>query len=358
MNTTLSRREMLGALVGVVPLLAEVPSAIAAENPGRKRLGVCTYSYNLHWKAARDGHSKARFKDTLEFLDYCHELGAGGLQIGVGSKDPGYPGKLRAKLDAYQMYFEGQASLPQNDSDRERFDVEVRAAKAAGAEVIRTAMLSGRRYETFDSADAFRRFAEQSWQSLALAEPVARKQRVKLAVENHKDWRVPEMLDWLKRMSSEYVGVCVDFGNSIALLEEPTEVVEALAPFAFSTHIKDMAVQEQEDGFLLSEVPLGEGFLDLKRLVERLQRANPKIQFNLEMITRDPLKIPCLTARYWATMTNVPARDLAAALAMVRGHPSKKPLPRTTGLEIDHQLALEDRHVRASFVYAREQLAL
>src|SRR6266511_1444554 len=249
MNTTLSRREMLGALVGVVPLLAEVPSAIAAENPGRKRLGVCTYSYNLHWKAARDGHSKARFKDTFEFLDYCHELGAGGLQIGVGSKDPGYQGKLRAKLDAYQMYFEAQASLPQNDSDRERFDVEVRAAKAAGAEVIRTAMLSGRRYETFDSADAFRRFAEQSWQSLALAEPVARKQRVKLAVENHKDWRVPEMLDWLKRMSSEYVGVCVDFGNSIALLEEPTEVVEALAPFAFSTHIKDMAVQEQEDGF-------------------------------------------------------------------------------------------------------------
>jgi len=63
-----------------------------------------------------------------------------------------------------------------------------------------------------------------------------------------------------------------------------------------------MAVQEYEEGFLLSEVPLGEGFLDLKKMVAILQKANPTIQFNLEMITRDTLKIPCLTPKYWATM--------------------------------------------------------
>src|SRR5207253_5553332 len=125
--------------------------------------------------------------------------------------------------------------------------------------------------------------------------------------ENHKDWRAPELLDILKRLSSQWVGVCVDTGNNIALLEEPTAVVEALAPHAISSHLKDMAVQEYEEGFLLSEVPLGEGFLDLKRMVAVLQKANPTIQFNLEMITRDPLKIPCLTSKYWATMENATA---------------------------------------------------
>ena len=136
------------------------------------------------------------------------------------------------------------------------------------------------------------------------------------------------------------------------------ETVEALAPFAFTTHLKDMAVQEYEDGFLLSEVPLGDGFLALKRIVERLQEAHPKIQFNLEMITRDPLKIPCLTRKYWATMATVPARHLAAALAMVRHNPPNKPLPRTGGLDLDQQLALEDGNVRASFAYAGEHLRL
>jgi sugar phosphate isomerase/epimerase len=348
---------MLGALAGAMPLLA-APALFGADNPRRKQLGVCTYSYNFHWKAARDGHPKARFKDTLEFLEYCHQLGAGGVQIGVGSKDAEYPKKLRAKAEAYGMYFEGQASLPQQPSDVDRFDAEIRAAKEAGAAVVRTAMLGGRRYETFDSAAAFRQFAEKSWQSLTLAEPVLNKHRVRLAIENHKDRRVSEMLDLLKRISSEYVGVCVDVGNNIALLEEPVAVVEALAPFAFSTHLKDMAVQEYAEGFLLSEVPLGEGFLDLNKMIATLERANPTIQFNLEMITRDPLKIPCLTPKYWATMETVPATQLAEGLAMVRRNAATKPLPSTSGLELDRQLELEEANVKASFDHARDRLKL
>src|SRR2546426_634333 len=354
----MTRRQMVGRLAASTPLLCGLPSLFGADTAARKRLGVCSYSYNIHWKAARDGHSKVRFKDTIEFLEYCHQLGAGGVQIGVGSREADYPKKLRAKAEAYEMYFEGQASLPQQSSDVDRFDAEIRAAREAGAGVVRTAMLGGRRYETFDSAEAFRQFAEKSWQSLTLAEPILKKHRVRLAIENHKDRRVPEMLDMLKRISSEYVGVCVDVGNNIALLEEPMAVVEALAPFAFSTHLKDMAVQEYEEGFLLSEVPLGEGFLDLQKMVAVLQKANPTIQFNLEMITRDPLKIPCLTKKNWATMESMPAAQLAGTLAMVRKHAATKPLPRTNGLDTDRQLALEDENVKASFAFARERLGL
>src|SRR5580765_1758888 len=357
-QVAMTRRQMLGTLAGAISLFLATTSLFGADNPRRKRLGVCTYSYSIHWKAARDGQPKVRFKDTIEFLEHCHELGAGGVQIGVGSGDPDYPKKLRAKAEGYGMYFEGQASLPQQSSDVDRFDGEIHAAKEAGAEVVRTAMLGGRRYETFDSAEAFQQFAEKSWQSLTLAEPVLKKHRVRLAIENHKDRRVPEMLDMLKRISSEYVGVCVDVGNNIALLEEPLAVVEALAPFAFSTHLKDMAVQEYEEGYLLSEVPLGEGFLDLKTMVAVLEMANPKVQFNLEMITRDPLKIPCLTKKYWATMEAVSAAQLAAALAMVRKNAASKPLPHTNGLDLDRQLGLEEENVKASFAYARERLGL
>ncbi len=309
----MTRRQMLGTLAGAMPLLGISTSVFGADTPRRKRLGVCSYSYNIHWKAARDGHPKVRFKDTIEFLEYCHQLGAGGVQIGVGSREADYPKKLRAKAEAYEMYFEGQVSLPQQSSDVDRFDAEIHAASEAGAAVVRTAMLGGRRYETFDSSEAFRQFAEKSWQSLALAEPILKKHRVRLAIENHKDRRVPELLDLLKRISSEYVGVCVDIGNNIALLEEPMAVVEALAPFAFSTHLKDMAVQEYEEGFLLSEVPLGEGFLDLQKMV---------------------------------------------AVLMVRKNAAKKLLPRASGLDLDGQLALEDENVKASFAYARERLGL
>ena len=208
-----------------------------------------------------------------------------------------------------------------------RFEAEIRTAKRAGADIVRTVMLSGRRYESFASAAAFRRFAESSHHSLSLAAPVAARHGIRLAVENHKDWRADELIAVLKRLGNDHVGVCLDTGNSIALLEDPMEVVEALAPWAFTTHFKDMGLEEFRDGFLLSEVPLGTGVLDLPRAVRVLRSARPEIRFNIEMITRDPLKVPCLTEGYWVTFADLPGRHLAHMIAVLRDTPAKSAAP-------------------------------
>jgi hypothetical protein len=187
-----------------------------------------------------------------------------------------------------------------------------------------------------------------------------RRHGVKLALENHKDWRVTDLLGILKRLSSEHVGVTLDTGNSIALLEDPMEVVKSLAPFAFSVHLKDMGMREYEDGFLLSEVVFGEGLLDLQAVVETIRRASPGVRFSLEMITRDPLRVPCLTDKYWATFTAMPARDLARTLALARksGAPSEAALPHVKGLTDEQRVAFEEQNVRRCFAHAREKLGL
>jgi hypothetical protein len=154
------------------------------------------------------------------------------------------------------------------------------------------------------------------------------------------------------------VGVCLDTGNSIALLEEPHEVVEAYAPWTFTTHLKDMGVAEYEDGFLLSEVPLGRGFLDLPRLIGALRKARPEVRLNLEMITRDPLRVPCLTKKYWATLGQVSGSVLAEALARVRRHKPAHPLPIVSTLDQRGQLDAEAANVTASLAYAKESLRL
>jgi sugar phosphate isomerase/epimerase len=148
----------------------------------------------------------------------------------------------------------------------------------------------------------------------------------------------------------------VDTGNNLALLEDPVEVVETLAPWAYSVHLKDMGVAEYDDGFLLAEVPFGEGILDLPKIIGILRKARPEVRFNLEMITRDPLKVPCLTPRYWATLADVPGRDLARTLALVRK--SKRALPAVTSLPREQQLALEEDNVRKCLAYAGDHLGL
>jgi sugar phosphate isomerase/epimerase len=266
--------------------------------------------------------------------------------------DPPSAMRVRAKAADWGMYVEGQVGMPKRDGEADRFEKELVMAKLAGAEVVRGAMLSGRRYETFETLEAFKQFAAESWKALERAEPLLKKHQVKLALENHKDWRVPEMTAMMEKISSEWVGICIDTGNSISLLEEPNHVVEAYAKWGVSCHIKDMGVKEYEEGFLLSEVPLGRGFLDLKKMMRVMRAANPKIQFSLEMITRDPLKIPCLTQKYWAVMEGVKGEELAETMLMVRKNASKE-LPSVAGMNADDKAKFEDRNVRESFEYLK-----
>ena len=324
--------------------------------PPKTRLGIGMHCYGMQWGLAKKNPNAARFHDAATFLAYARELGAGGVQVAIGAPDAADTRALRQNAEAWGLYLEAQSSLPSTDADLDRFQREVRAAAEAGATILRTAMLSGRRYETFRSVGDFRRFADSAWNALTRAEPILRKHRLRLAIENHKDWRIAELLDIIRRISSEHVGICIDTGNSIALLEDYLETVKAFAPFAASTHIKDMALADHESGFLLAEVPLGEGFLDLKAIIDIVTRANPAIHWNLEMITRDPLRVPCLSENYWATLQHVPARDLSATVALLRQ--KTKPLPTISHLPEDTQRKLEDDHVRRSLTFAAHTLQL
>jgi 3-oxoisoapionate decarboxylase len=344
------------AFIGTLSALAAARSMVAAAGPGRGRVGLCTFSCHQHWKAVAAGHPDVKFKDALSFYRYARELGSEGVQTSLRSRDSAVAAQLRGLVESDHGYYEGELRLPKVAGDVAGFANEVRLVRDAGARVARAVFTGGRRYEIFKTLDDFRRFHAEAGRSLELAEPVLRQHRLKLAIENHKDLTTEELTTAMRRLGSEWVGVLVDTGNNLALLEEPHAVVEALAPFAQSVHLKDMAVQPHAEGFLLSEVPLGTGMLDLPRIVATLLRANPDIVFNLEMATRDPLKVPCLTDGYWATFPERKATYLAAALARVKANPIKHPPPVVEGKTVAQILAEEEANNRHDLAWMQKNL--
>jgi sugar phosphate isomerase/epimerase len=351
----MTRREILAAAGSVSACLPLKPAAAQMALRPMANMGGAPAGFPMRSRAAREGNR------PFDFLEYCHGAGFGVLETRLPSTDPAEVKKLRQRLDSYNMRVILDVPLPRAEGDVATFDTALKAAKDAGAVSLHTAMTQ-RRYEQFDTLDAFKKDFDRCQKTISLAEPVLRKHRIRLGIENHKGWRSGEQAAWLKRVGSEWIGVHFDFGNNVSLCEDPDGTLRNLLPYIVACHLKDMAVEPYEDGFLLSEAPLGEGFLDIKGMVATLQKKDPNTPFDLEMITRDPLKIPVFTDKYWSTFDDsyspLPGRDLAHVLDIVHKHRSKTPLPRTTGTSAQAQLQLEDDNVRKSIAFARQNLNL
>ena len=352
-NPTMTRREAFGAIA--VALSGSV--VLATETPQRSRLGLVAYNcaFRRKWMQQRD--PKFELFEPLNFLKHCREVGAGGMQVSLGVLDAARVKSLKEFAAEHSLCVDGIVNPPKDDGDLARFEAEIRTAAEVGVQAVRTVVMPGRRYEQFKSLAEVREAEAKALKMLELAAPIVTKHRVKLAVENHKDQRLDERLALYKHLSCEFIGATVDTGNSFALLDDPYGAIEALAPYAFTVHFKDQALREYEQGLLLADIPLGQGSFDMPRIATILKRAKPDIRLMLELITRDPLKVPCLSDKFWATMPHVSGNDLARTLRFVREHPAKS-LQEVGSMSLDKQVELEDANIAASVKYAREELAL
>ena len=347
----LDRRMMLKLVASSLTATAFKP-VHADDTAQSSRMGLVIYCYRFLREQRRKANPESNLFAPLEFLKQCQSVGAGGMQCQLGTLAAEEISQLRTFAEEHDLYIEAIVRLPKSDADLDRFGKELKTAKECGALAARTTIIPGRRYEYFDSLKKFREFEKRGEETLIRGAPIAERHRIPIAVENHKDQRNAARLKLLQRISSEYVGACVDTGNSIALLEDPIQTIRDFAPWAHSVHLKDQALKSYDDGFLLGDVPLGQGSLDLPLMVNILKKAKPDIRFTLELITRDPLKVPCLTDKYWATLPDLPAYELARTLRLVREH-SNENGQSISEMSPKEQIARESRNVQESIQYSK-----
>lgn len=87
----------------------------------------------------------------------------------------------------------------------------------------------------------------------------------------------------MKTINSKTVGVCVDLGNFMIHQEKPIESVKKLAPYIINTHFKDYTVEMMNWGFKSYGVPLGQGIIDLKGILDILKNSSKLERIILEI---------------------------------------------------------------------------
>ncbi len=348
-----------GFLSGVALMAAQAEDGPSAKRANtRVSLGLLVYCFALAQKAQGKVAGVPNYSDPQVFIREAAALGASSIQFPFGQCEPEKARAIRALAESSGVALEATLGLPSTESDLPRFEGEMQTLQALGVGITRTVVFAGRRYEDLHSYRAYEEALAGARKRLRLAEPVARKLGIRLAVENHKDQRAEDRVKLLREFDSEYIGACVDVGNNISLLEDPVEVCRALAPWALTVHFKDQGVREYEEGFVLADVPLGQGCIDLPEVIRVVRAAKPAARFQLELITRDPLKVPVLRNDYWGSLPEVKASEFSRTWAMVKQRGSRAPFPTVSGLPDEARVAMERRNIEESFRFAASHLDL
>ena len=122
-RTFLRRSGLTAGGAALASTLGGRGSAGAASTLRGTRVGVCIYSYHLR------GRSDQSFFEPMNVLEYCHGIGAGGIQAALGTEGREYTDALRSRAEEYGIFVEGIARLRADDGDVEPFEAELATAQ-------------------------------------------------------------------------------------------------------------------------------------------------------------------------------------------------------------------------------------
>ena len=98
-----------------------------------------------------------------------------------------------------------------------------------------------------------------------------------LAFENHMDYRISEIVQFVRAVDSLWLQINYDFANCYSVVEDQVDAAHLAAPYTVMTHIKDMRVQSitttGEPQFF--HAPLGYGNVEIPEILEILQQNAP-----------------------------------------------------------------------------------
>ena len=224
-----------------------------------------------------------RIRTVDDFIDFARGLAVDGVSLEtcfLPSLEDSYLKDLGAKLKEYHLdtvFAWGHPNGLERGLSREAFremkDL-IPKTKLIGTDVMR---ITGSAFDW--RHENHREHMDRLVPLYREAVKIAEDHGVRIAAENHIDYTADEMLEMIEKVGSKNFGINFDTGNFLRLLDDPVAGMEKLAPYVFSTHIKDLKMHptaRPNDWFFFCGVPVGFGLIDNMKLAELLHKAGYK----------------------------------------------------------------------------------
>ncbi|MEO7271395.1 MAG: TIM barrel protein [Vicinamibacterales bacterium] len=153
---------------------------------------------------------------------------------------------------------------------------------------------------------------------------------VKLAIENHAgDMQGRELKGLIEAAGPDCIGACVDTGNAMWTIEDPAATLEALAPYALTSHFRDSYVFNSPQGIASQWTRMGDGNIGIADIIKTYVAKCPGKAVSLEVIVQGNWRVfNYRDPAAWDLFQSVPASSFARFLALAeKGAPKELPPP-------------------------------
>ncbi len=287
------------------------------------------------------------------------------------SQDPAHWKEVRAKAGQLGLHLESGGagmlpkSLDQIDASIATLRKNVIRAQALGSPIVRGVIASDR--ASLPKGVPPEAHLETILKILKAVRTQVLDAQVKIAIEVHKDFSAWEFRELVEAAGTDFVGIYLDTGNPVFMMEDPLTTVEELGRYAVTLHLRDSVVYETKRGIVVQWVPLGEGVVDFPQILARARELCPKVHVYIKPITgRPPAILPIYETGFWKDYQRVRARDLARFLKLARegrpyeGHVVIEDLQnQTVPPHFVEAVKYQQReHMERSIAYGKQQLGL
>ena len=156
---------------------------------------------------------------------------------------------------------------------------------------------------------------------------------VKLAWENHGgDVQAREMKIAIEAIGPDVIGVCLDSGNPVWMLEDPHATLETLLPYTLTCHVRDSAVWKVPEGIAVRWVNMGDGNVDIDGWIRKFIEAKPGLPIIFEnLVSGAPRVHKIYDQAFWTNWPKVPASEFSRFLAVAEKGKPTPAVPRPPG---------------------------
>ena len=224
------------------------------------QIGISTYTYT--WAIGVPGSEPESPMSVFSLINRASELGVQCVQLADNLPLTGLSLEELSKISAFATNLGIGIEMGARGLTEENLHHHINLAAGFHSPILRMVIDDGEYQPDIDTIVAVIRNA---------ADSLARN-NINLAIENHDRLPASVFRQIVEKCGTDNTGICLDCVNSMGIGEGMATVLDTLAPFTLNLHVKDFTVRRMPHkmGFLIEGAPAGKGFLDLPRVIEKL----------------------------------------------------------------------------------------